>query len=190
MSFLSKIFGLKEDNTKKEAPKRETPTSFYNEIYKNKAKRLMLQGVGAYNQLQSRYEMANVLEGEGNLHIGPENAEHNYYILLDAAYELDKQNPEYNVPKAIEEGLKSLIEEYRQIIPAMNVIIAQMGREKANKAGFKLQCKELLADMKNTISTSEELRSMFNQSTNKKWLEGKERYIEQEFGYKICFLDS
>ena len=67
----------------------------------------------------------------------------------------------------------------------MNVIIAQMEREKANKAGFKLPCKELLADMKNAISTSEELRSMFNQSTNKKWLEGKERYIEQEFGHKI-----
>jgi hypothetical protein len=154
---LSKIFGLKEDNTKKEAPKRETPTSFYNEIYKNKAKRLMLQGVVAYNRLQSRYEMANVLEGEGNLHIGPENAEHNYYILLDAAYELDKTNPEYNVPKAIEEGLKSLIEEYRQIIPAMNVIIAQMEREKANKAGFKLPCKELLADMKNTINSLTEV---------------------------------
>ena len=159
--------------------------SFYNEIYKNKAKRLMLQGVEAYNQLQNRYAMANVLRGKGNLHVGPENAEHNYYILLDAAYELDKQNPEYNVPKAIEEGLKTLIEEGGEIIPAMNVIIAQMEREKANKAGFKLPCKELLADMKNTINSLEELRSMFSQSTNKEWLEGKERYIEQEFGHKI-----
>ena len=63
MSFLSKIFGLKEDNTKKESTKRETPTSFYNEINKNNAKRLLTQGCEAYNQLQSRYEMANVLEG-------------------------------------------------------------------------------------------------------------------------------
>ena len=134
--------------------------------------------------------MANVLLGEGNLHIGPENAEHNYCVILDTAYELDKQNPDYNVPKVIEEGLKTLIEEGGKIIPAMNVIIAQMEREKANKAGFELPCKELLADIKNTISTLEELKSMFSQSTNRECLEGKERYIEQEFGYKICFLDS
>lgn len=159
--------------------------NFHNEIYKNKAKRLLTQGCLSYKETQDRYAMANVLLGNGNLHIGPENAEHNYYILLDAAYELDKKNPDYNVPKAIEEGLKSLIQEYNQIIPAMNIVIAQMEREKSKKASFQLPCKELLSDMKTAISTYDQLRRMFSQSENKEWLEGKERYIEQEFGHKI-----
>ena len=61
-----------------------------NEIYKAKATRLVNLGVLAYRDLQRPYSMAAILEGKDNLHVGPENEDHNYYMILDAAYDLHK----------------------------------------------------------------------------------------------------
>lgn len=115
--------------------------------------------------------MASLVCGANNSKIGEEDG-HNYYAVLDALYDLYKNQPEYKVDEALIAGIKkSLIAflEPEYVKNTTHLIVEQAKRQKDNKSPFKIPYVDLLSEVNNAIHT-DELSDMLNNQRDVEWI--------------------